>query len=64
MSVPSFWQTAIYLITTDIPYRILRERIVSLPLMFSAGGNVITLSFIENKLEYVVALKMKCHVVC
>jgi hypothetical protein len=32
--------------------------------MFSAGGNVITLSFIENKFEYVVASKMKFDSVC
>jgi hypothetical protein len=30
---------------------------------FCAGGNIITVSFIGNNSEYVVALKVKCAIV-
>jgi len=63
VSGPTCWQTSIYKSTKTLLKDFLDELVVSLSLKFCAGGNVITVSFIGNNSEHVVALKVKSAII-
>ena len=54
----------VYLSITDIAYRILGQRVVSVPMKPSADSNITTVSFVRNNSEQIVTLKVKCNIIC